>query len=202
MAGMDAISVERLRALYEYDAATGRLINRKTGRPAGTPDRDGYLVVSANRKRFFAHRVVWAMRTGDWPTAEIDHINCVRDDNRIENLREATRQENKQNMRAAHKDSRSGFLGVSPRRGRWRAQIMHEGRNRYLGEFSTPEEAHDAYMAAKARWHRGFAGADARADAGVAAKSQRALSSAALVPGAGFEPTLVAKGDFESPRET
>ena len=85
----------------------------------------------------------------------IDHINGIKTDNRICNLREATDQENKQNISKPRKDNTSGFLGVSFRadRQKWRALISHNGRYIHLGHFHTPEEACMAYKKAKCFYH-------------------------------------------------
>ena len=85
---------------------------------------------------------------------QIDHINGVRCDNRFSNLREATAAENGQNQ-AVPRHNTSGFMGVhwNRRAGNWQARIMIAGRNKYLGYFDTPEAAHAAYCAAKAKHH-------------------------------------------------
>jgi hypothetical protein len=82
----------------------------------------------------------------------IDHINGDRSDNRAVNLRDVTPKETAQNLRSAHRDSKSGFLGVSPYRKKWAAQIMRAGKLRRLGNFPTPEEAAQAYLQAKAEF--------------------------------------------------
>jgi hypothetical protein len=93
--------------------------------------------------------------TGDWPTAEIDHANGTRDDNRWSNLRSATRSQNLVNARKPSTNT-SGLKGVSwdAERGNWRAYLTLNGRNKYLGRFADPAEAHRAYFAA-ARLHFG-----------------------------------------------
>lgn len=105
-----------------------------------------------------AHRLVWLHLYGEWPEHGIDHINGRRSDNTAANLRSVPQSENVQNQRKARRDNKStGLLGVSRPSGRskYRAQIMAQGRNRYLGYFDTPEEAHAAYLAAKRQLHPG-----------------------------------------------
>lgn len=103
-------------------------------------DRHGYSVISFFNRPIFLHRAAWAIYYGEWPNGEIDHINGRRSDNRIGNLRVASRQENMRNRRIRH-DHPLGF-GVYPTKtGRWRAQIGVCGKAKYLGEWPTFEQA-------------------------------------------------------------
>lgn len=88
---------------------------------------------------------------------EIDHINGDESDNRICNLRLATKSENQQNKRRPRKDNKAGLLGVCwfERAKKWRAQITVNGECKYLGLYVTPEEAHAAYLTAKRELHQG-----------------------------------------------
>ena len=65
--------------------------------------KDGYLIVKINKRCFKAHRVAWFLYYGEWPKIVIDHINGDRKDNRIENLRDVTHQENCLN-RVSHRE--------------------------------------------------------------------------------------------------
>jgi hypothetical protein len=87
---------------------------------------------------------------GRWPETEIDHINGVGNDNRPDNLREATHQLNLHNS-VKGKRNTSGFLGVGwdRRKEKWRAQITVEWKNVFLGYFATKEEAYRAYLKAR-----------------------------------------------------
>ncbi|MCI0598731.1 MAG: HNH endonuclease [Beijerinckiaceae bacterium] len=93
---------------------------------------------------------------GAWPIAQIDHINGDRADNRFLNLREATRTENAWNAKL-RSDSHSGFKGVRRHKRRWCAYIKVSGKQKHLGSFATPEEAHDAYCRAAREHHGQFA---------------------------------------------
>jgi ribosome biogenesis SPOUT family RNA methylase Rps3 len=93
-----------------------------------------------------------------WPKHTIDHINGVRTDNRIGNLRDVTQQKNSENMRRPQKRTISGFLGVHVQRRktvRYLAQIVTDGKLRHLGSYDTAEDAHAAYLEAKRRLHEG-----------------------------------------------
>ena len=152
---------ERLKELLSYDQNTGVFVwlaqtssRAKIGDIAGTLMAIGYRLIGIDGKLYRAHRLAWFYMTGDWPVAGMDHINGVKDDNRWDNLREATQAENSQNM-AIRSDNTSGYMGVcwDRRKGKWQAQIKVAGRNKHLGYFDMPEAAHAAYLAAKAEIH-------------------------------------------------
>lgn len=156
------LNANRLIDLLNYEAATGvfrwRVTNRRAraGVEAGTIHWKGYRDIIVDGNHFLAHRLVWMYIYGHWPIDQIDHINGNRLDNRLVNLREATNTQNQQNQRRPRSDNKSGFLGVSPsgnNRSPWRAQIAHHGRKIYLGEFTTKEDAHTAYLTAKQHLH-------------------------------------------------
>jgi len=100
--------------------------------------------------------VAWLLSYGCWPESQVDHINGLRSDNRLVNLRAATASENSQNMRGPMKSNRtSKFLGVSwkKREQRWCAQIQVAGKRRHLGLFADEDAASRAYLAAKRELH-------------------------------------------------
>lgn len=149
------------RAMFDFDSATGRLFWRasqgtaKAGTVAGNV-RDGYRKVKIRGKLYCAHRVIWLLSYGAWPDGELDHKNGDRDDNRLSNLREATRLVNNQNRRCSRADSKTGIMGVSNRRGKWIARIQVEGERRHLGAYDSPTRAAHAYAEAKKALHEGF----------------------------------------------
>lgn len=149
------MNTERLRELLSYDVETGVFrwrvslnCNAVVGTVAGTRTDRGYIRIKIDHRDHRAHRLAWQHVNGTPPSSSIDHINGDPSDNRIENLREATHAQNMSNhkMRA---NNTSGFRGVSWNRqdGKWRVSARHEGVQRYLGRFSTPEEAARAYDA-------------------------------------------------------
>ena len=102
-----------------------------------------------------AHSLVWFYFNGTWPTKVIDHINGDTLDNRIENLRDVSHQQNSWNLQKAKCNSKSGYLGVDwkPDRKKWRAQIRINGAKKLLGYFDAVEDASAAYQDAKnLRW--------------------------------------------------
>jgi hypothetical protein len=152
---------------FEYDPLTGvvtwryrpaipnKINTRFAGKPAGTINQDGYLWLewSENgvRHRHPAAIVIWRMQTGAWPTDEIDHANRQPLDNRWANLRAATRSEQTQN-----RVRRKAFplpVGVKKRYNRFEARIAIDKKRIYLGMFATAEEAHQAYLRARERYH-------------------------------------------------
>lgn len=167
----------QLRELLHYDPASGMLYwkprglemftsyaayaswnKRWSGKMAFTSDDgSGYRQGRIFGKAYRAHRVAWAITYGAWPDNEIDHINGIRSDNRLVNLRMATRAENQRNTPLSKRNS-SGFRGVDwhERTGKWRARITAGGPSIYLGLFGTAEEAHAAYLDAAKKLHREF----------------------------------------------
>lgn len=119
----------------------------KKGDVAGTKRRNGYIYVHVDGKITAAHRVVWEMHNGSIPDGMyVDHINHIRDDNRIENLRLVTKIDNAWNI-TKKKNNTSGVTGVcwNRKKNKWRAQITIFKRNIRLGEFNSFD------MAVKAR---------------------------------------------------
>jgi hypothetical protein len=107
---------------------------------------------------YLGHRLAWLHFYGRWPRLNPDHRNCDPSDNRIGNLREATKSQNGSN-RGKQRNNKSGFKGVSwhKTRKRWVAFIERDGKSRYLGLFNEPEDAHAAYCAAAERLYGEFA---------------------------------------------
>ena len=126
------------------------------GKPAGTIDTYGRLLVSKDKRQYFAHRLAWFYVHGVFPDKDIDHINGDHSDNRIENLRLVSHAENMQNHRSARSDSATGIIGVMQRnrkRSPWYAEIRLNGKKKYLGSFATKEEAQQAFLIAKRDMH-------------------------------------------------
>ena len=92
-----------LKELLHYAPDTGGFLWRKgrsnvvAGTRAGTPDKDGYVIIRIDKRHYRAHRLAWFYVIGVWPRAIIDHINRNPFDNRFCNLREATHSQNQHN---------------------------------------------------------------------------------------------------------
>ena len=156
----------RLKELLHYNPDTGQFtwrhdcgLPRVAGKFAGYVNDQGYVVVKTSGQGHGAHRLAWLYTRGCWPSHYIDHIDGCRSDNRMTNLREATHGQNISNSpRPSH--NTSGFKGVSKldrRAPSWRATIIHNKRQVYLGTFDTPEKAHKAYCTAADKYHKEFA---------------------------------------------
>ncbi len=159
--GTPAITAEVLRLLLHYNPYTGIFTWRvpqsnraPAGKPAGTR-RNGYVRIRIAGKDYNAHRLAWLYMYGVWPEKLVDHINGRRDDNRFGNLRELSNTENQQNRRRAARHSSTGLIGVSQgrREGTFRAHITLNRERQFLGNFSDPLQAQQAYINAKRCLH-------------------------------------------------
>lgn len=161
----EILSAEKLRELLHYDPETGIFVWRvrvsqavKVGHVAGRINYDGYSTIKILGYEYRAHRLAMFYAEGIMPPAEVDHINGIRLDNRLANLRHADRSTNAQNMRKALSTNLScGLMGATwdKTRKTWKASIQVNGKKRTLGAFATAQEAHDCYIAAKRTHHNG-----------------------------------------------
>lgn len=137
-----------------YDPETGYLwwtkqnvngTRRDLSRPAGSSNKRGYSTLTINvikRQTINSHRVAWFLYHGVWPKDQIDHINNIRGDNRIVNLREATNVQNSCNQKVREGGS-SRYKGVSwnKKSCKWVAQIRRNNKVIHLGLYHNEEEA-------------------------------------------------------------
>lgn len=155
--------MQDIKDYLSYDPETGLFtrikgvrVNRKLlGKPTGYKRPDGYIRIVVNGKRYFAHRLAWWYVHGVIPECNIDHKNGVKNDNRICNLRLDSNSENNQNINVLSAHNKSGYQGVSwwESKRKWRATITIKNKQMYLGYYDTPEEAHEAYLCAKRKYH-------------------------------------------------
>lgn len=152
---------EMVSEFIDYNAETGiltrvkSLSNRvKVGDVVGTPTTRGYLQTTVLGQKLKAHRIAWLLAYGKWPDGVIDHINGNTSDNRLENLRDVSQQENTQNMRGPRSTNSHGYFGCTFNAGKWSALIRVDGKYRYLGRFVCPKEAEAAYVQAKRQFHQ------------------------------------------------
>jgi hypothetical protein len=161
---VDHLTAARLRELIHYDPETGLFSRRvalrggRVGPVGASPSKNGYIYFSVANRPYLAHRLAWLYVYGEWPKNDTDHINCIRADNRIANLRDVERYVNNQN-RAGVKSSNkvSGMTGVSwhIHSQKWRARISLQGKEYRVGLYDTPQEASEAYLTAKRKLHAG-----------------------------------------------
>lgn len=142
-----------VRALLDYEPDTGvfRWRSRRQQMPAGSVagswTSHGYVVIRVDGVRVRAHHLAWLFVYGEMPEMALDHVNGVRDDNRIVNLRLATRAQNSRNSRKwSGKQEKKGVHKIHD--SRFRALIRVDRVLKHIGYFATEQEAHDAYCAA------------------------------------------------------
>jgi len=159
------LTQERLKELLHYDPETGVFTwiiraSQKVyiGDIAGTLGKEGYVNISIAKKKYKAHRLAWLYVYGEWPNNIIDHINRIKNDNSIKNIRTVTVSENIQNQIKARSDNKSGMLGAyihKTKNGtiKYGSHIRKNGKSTFLGLFDTPEMANLAYLEAKKIFH-------------------------------------------------
>jgi hypothetical protein len=129
----------------------------KVGSKAGSVNADGYVKVTINNKKYCAHRIIFMMQYG-YILAEVDHINCNRSDNRIENLRAVSRNQNRYNVNG-YKNNTSGVKGVSWKApiNKWQVAVNINGKRKYIGVFKDFELAELVAMEARHKYHGEYA---------------------------------------------
>jgi len=154
------INQETLKQQLHYNPETGvftRLIASarrvKIGDVAGWLDSTGYIQIMVLGKSYRVHRLAWLYVYGNFPPEQVDHINHVRDDNRIINLRLATHQENNKNA-SMSKRNKSGITGVfwKKQNRKWQARIMVNRKSIHLGFFTDKFEAICARLSANNKY--------------------------------------------------
>jgi hemin uptake protein HemP len=146
-----------LLEVLDYNKETGVFtwklpVSKKSvpGRKAGSTNKIlGYVVISVCGYKTYGHRLAWYYVYGEMPEGDIDHINGIKDDNRICNLRKATRSQNMYNLHKSNKNNKLGILGVHHNGSSYLAKITVNGKTKHLGSFATKEEAHERYMQEK-----------------------------------------------------
>lgn len=151
-----SLKAERAHEIFRYDQETGALFWRvqrgrqKAGGIASTVNKDGYLQVCCDGKTYLAHRVIFLMQVGRWPTPTIDHLDRNKTNNRWHNLREATHRENLLNRSPATRSQTPGVIKLRTT-GRYLAQSGIVGGRKKLGTYDTLEQAQQAIRDHKAR---------------------------------------------------
>ena len=145
------ITQKRVSELFWYNYETGNL-HRKTnigGKEidgiAGIINEKGYVIIGIDNNRYRAHKLVWLYHYGYMPNKQIDHINGIKNDNRIENMRQVDNRDNHLNMKS-HRNGR--LYGTIKDRGKYISRIRVDDKRIFLGTFYTEQEAHNAYKKA------------------------------------------------------
>lgn len=149
---------EKLNDLFDYKngelirKVSGRGANSRVGDSAGCLKPNGRVYVTVEGKQYYRYRLIWIMFHGDIPAGlQVDHIDndAPKSDDRIENLRLASRSQNKHNTKAKgcywHK-----------RDGKWEAKITHQGKTIHLGYFKCETAAKFSYIKAKNKLAKEF----------------------------------------------
>ena len=153
------LTQKRLKEVLRYCPKSGGFLwlvttkRLKKGDVAGFIGNLGYRKIKIDTKAYLAHRLAWLYIYGDFPENQIDHVNGVRHDNRISNLRDVTAADNMKNRRRA-KNNKSGLYGVylDPRTKRWVARIGVDKSVISLGGFEKKEEAFAARAEAEKKY--------------------------------------------------
>lgn len=173
MANKPVITPELLRQLIRYEPETGKYFwlprpiemfacrrafsmwhKMYCGKEAlRSVNKRGYCVTKLLNRRYFSHSVIWAFHTGQWPIYQIDHINRIKDDNRIENLRDIPQSENVKNA-PRRGDNSSGVVGVRWHKSsrKWQGRIHHNKKEYSLGCFKNKQDAVNARKQAEIRF--------------------------------------------------
>lgn len=157
--------ITKLKEYLSYAPTTGVIqwvkspANRvKDNDKVGCKAKNGYLKFEFKGKQLYCHRVAFALHYGHWPNNQIDHINGIRDDNRILNLRECSSMENSRNSKAPT-TNKSGIKGVTRHKdtSKWCAFIHHNRKKYHLGIFDNYDDAKFAVMESRELFHGEFA---------------------------------------------
>jgi hypothetical protein len=157
---------ERLKELFDYNPVTGTFhwkVRRRSrggvvdvGQEAGWREQ-GCIRIKVDQRTYLAHRLAWFYVHGVWPKGELDHCNRDREDNRIENLREATHGQNGANRKVMREGLKGCYVDKRKPTWQWHAKLKKNRKTIYLGCFRTELEAHQAYLAGARKLHGDFA---------------------------------------------
>lgn len=159
------ISQKELHDLLSYDEETGvfrwkksRSQRVKVGNEVGSWDLYGYKTVRLDGRSYKLHRLAWFYVFGVWPAGDIDHMNGIRSDNRLSNLRDVPRKTNLENQtKVTARPTETGLIGAYYDKAKnvFYSRISQFNKSIYLGTFQTADEAHQAYLKAKRIMHVG-----------------------------------------------
>lgn len=161
----DLFDIDLEAGTFRWRVKTGGRV--KVGEVAGNKDRGGYLNLMVRGRRYGLHRLMWLAAHGSFPEFDIDHINGDKADNRLSNLRGATRSQNLANLKRMHPKNTSGVRGVfwNSQKAKWQAK---HGQSKHIGFFASIEEARAAYDAFSYAAHGEFYPGQPQANQAVA----------------------------------
>lgn len=142
------LTQERLKELLHYDEETGVFTRKEKigrylkGAVSGAKHNKGYIQITIDNENYLAHRVAWMYVYGEFPKNQIDHINRIKTDNSIKNLRDVDASTNHHNI-GIRSHNTSGVTGVvwDSRSKKWKAQIILKNKRYLIGTFKTVELA-------------------------------------------------------------
>ncbi|WP_391487129.1 HNH endonuclease [Leclercia tamurae] len=148
------LDYERETGTFRWKCARGAV---KAGDKAGNLRVDGYVHLTICGRCILAHRLVWLFETGSFPDGVIDHVNCIKSDNRFENLRLATVSQNNHNLPMRRNNS-SGVKGVTwhKQHGKWHARCKYLGVSHHVGYFNELNDAEEAVKRLREKLHGEF----------------------------------------------
>jgi hypothetical protein len=149
------ITQELLKTILDYNPESGVFVWKKVpsnktqflGKEAGGIGPAGYHRIKIDGKSYSTHRLVWLWFYGEWPKSVTDHRDGNKLNNHISNLRDVTPRGNNQNLKS-HREGKLVGCRFHKRSNKWEARINEDGKYKFLGNFSTELEAHQAYMTA------------------------------------------------------
>lgn len=158
------ITQSELKELLDYNPETGiftwlcnRGMNKRKGKAAGSKFLTGYILIKINNIFYCAHRLAWLYVNGHDPKEFIDHINRIKDDNRLCNLREASRVENGYNRKLSI-NNKSGIKGITwcSHYKKWLARINVNGIRKFIGYFENINDAEISIIESRKKYHGEF----------------------------------------------
>ena len=148
----DILDYDKDTGIFRWKKKTGA--KNRVGYIAGHNMYQGYVGITIEGKIYRAHRLAWIMMLGPLEdNQEIDHKNGIRNDNRLSNLRLSDRRDNSKNC-AVRSDNKSGYPGVSFQKStqKWRARIVVDSKEKFLGSFDDKDDAIEARIEAEEKY--------------------------------------------------
>lgn len=139
---MKNIDLQYFKDRLILDFETSKFYSKKTGKPVGAIEKYGYERICLERKFYFSHRLVWLFHFGKFPKGQIDHINQIKTDNRIDNLRDVSCAENLSFKTKPSSHNKTGFRGVYKRKNRFSVYFINKNSLIRRNGFLSAEDAH------------------------------------------------------------